>query len=231
MEYYIYLVVRFVSKGGEKSAPSEVQGPRIVKTRAGEPDTPSKVIRDWSVIFPGNPAMRNVTVEWELADNAAWRGTPGEYVVVCKYYRLKLGALPNCEYHVDATSNRAVLQKLNSAKSYLVYIKMCNKEKLCGPVGEPHRIKKIQDNSTTPMTGGNLSGKQIILITVSVVVGCMTALFAIYVIRKWRRGQIRELFHLRDRISLPPPGPATYEYVDPLITNDYDQVNLNENQV
>lgn len=35
MEYYIYLVVRFVGKGGEKSAPSEVQGPLIVKTRAG----------------------------------------------------------------------------------------------------------------------------------------------------------------------------------------------------
>ena len=35
MEYYIYLMVRFVSKGGEKSAPSEVQGPRIVKTQAG----------------------------------------------------------------------------------------------------------------------------------------------------------------------------------------------------
>ena len=35
MEYYIYLMVRFVGKGGEKSAPSEVQGPRIVKTQAG----------------------------------------------------------------------------------------------------------------------------------------------------------------------------------------------------
>lgn len=80
----------------------------------------------------------------QLADNVSWRGTPGEYVVVCKYYLLKLGALPNCEYHVDATSNRVVLQKLFSAKSYLVYIKMCNKEKLCGPGGEPHIIKKIQ---------------------------------------------------------------------------------------
>lgn len=41
----------------------------------------------------------------------------------------------------------------------------------------------LKDNSTTPMTGGNLSSKQITLITVSALVGCMTALFAIYVIR------------------------------------------------
>ena len=34
MEYYVYLMVRFVSEG-KKSAPSEAQGPRIVKTRAG----------------------------------------------------------------------------------------------------------------------------------------------------------------------------------------------------
>ena len=36
MEYYVYLTVRFLSGGGKsKSAPSEVQGPRIVKTPAG----------------------------------------------------------------------------------------------------------------------------------------------------------------------------------------------------
>ena len=36
MEYYVYLMVRFVSEGGsKKSAPSEVQGPRIAKTPAG----------------------------------------------------------------------------------------------------------------------------------------------------------------------------------------------------
>ena len=35
MEYYVYLMVRFVRKGGKKSAPSEVQGPRIVRTPAG----------------------------------------------------------------------------------------------------------------------------------------------------------------------------------------------------
>ena len=83
----------------------------------------------------------------QLADNASWRGTPGEYVVVCKYYLLTLGSLPNCEYHVDATSNRVVLQKLGSAKSYLVYIKMCNKENVCGPGSEPHIIEKIQGGS------------------------------------------------------------------------------------
>ena len=31
----MYLIVRFVNDEGKKSAPSEVQGPRIVKTPAG----------------------------------------------------------------------------------------------------------------------------------------------------------------------------------------------------
>jgi len=34
MEYYVYVKVRFVNEKGKKSAPSEVQGPRIVKTPA-----------------------------------------------------------------------------------------------------------------------------------------------------------------------------------------------------
>ena len=36
---------------------------------------------------------------------------------------------------------------------------------------------------TSPKNGGELSNKQIALITVSVVVGCITALGAVYVIR------------------------------------------------
>jgi len=76
MEYYVYLTVRFLSGGGKsKSAPSEVQGPRIVKTPAGEPDTPSKVIRHWSVIFPGNPALRNVIVEWKVCTSISYHIT------------------------------------------------------------------------------------------------------------------------------------------------------------
>ena len=35
MEYYVYLTVRFINEEGMKSAPSEVLGPRIVKTPAG----------------------------------------------------------------------------------------------------------------------------------------------------------------------------------------------------
>ncbi|XP_020629978.1 uncharacterized protein LOC110067043 [Orbicella faveolata] len=111
---------------------------------------------------------------------------------------------------------------------------MCNEEKMCGPDSEPYIIKELQDNSTTPTNGGKLSNKQIALITLSVVVGCITALFAIYLIRKWRRGQLHEVFHLvtlRDRILLQPPVPANYDYVDPSVTKDYDQLNLNEVQL
>ena len=41
---------------------------------------------------------------------------------------------------MDATSNRAVLQRLDSAKSYFVFIKMCNKEEFCSAGGEPFII-------------------------------------------------------------------------------------------
>ena len=35
VEYYVYVIVRFVNEDGKKSAPSEVEGPRIMKTPAG----------------------------------------------------------------------------------------------------------------------------------------------------------------------------------------------------
>jgi len=84
----------------------------------------------------------------QLTDNASWRGTPGEYVVLCNHYLHTLGSLLNCEYHVNATTNTAVLQRLDSAKSYLVYIKMCNEEKMCGPDSEPYIIKERQGGLT-----------------------------------------------------------------------------------
>ena len=35
VDYYVYVRVRYVNEEGKKSAPSEVEGPRIVKTPAG----------------------------------------------------------------------------------------------------------------------------------------------------------------------------------------------------
>ncbi|KAL9978321.1 hypothetical protein ACROYT_G015821 [Oculina patagonica] len=230
VEYYIYLMVRFVSEEGVRTAASEVQGPRIVKTPAGEPDTPSKVLKDQSVTFPGDQALRNVTVEWELADNFSWHGTPGQYTVYCNHHVLSQGSVLNCRYHVDATSNRTVLQALKSADRYSVYIQMCNKEGKCSSPSEPYIVKEVKDNITSPQTGGKLNSKQIALITVSVVVGCIIALFVICVIRKWRRGEIREVL-LRDRVVLHAPIQQNYEYADPLPTHYYDALIPNENQV
>ncbi|KAL9978277.1 hypothetical protein ACROYT_G015776 [Oculina patagonica] len=232
VEYYIYFMVRFVSKEGVRTAPSEVQGPCIVKTPAGQPDTPSKVLKDQSVTFPGNPALRNVTVEWKLADNVSWHGTPGHYIVYCRHHLFSLGSLPNCSYHVDATSNRTVLQGLNSADRYSVYIQMCNKEGKCSSPSEQYPVKEVKDIITSSQNGGELSSKQIALITVSVAVGCM-ALFAVYVIRKWRRGGCNEVLYevlLRDRVVLQAPIPQNYEYADPLPTHYYDTLITNENQ-
>ena len=86
----------------------------------------------------------SIICSFQLSDNASWRGTPSEYVVLCNYYLWTLGSLPNCEYYVPAMANRAVLPRLDSAKSYLVYIKMCNEETICSTNGEPHIIKELQ---------------------------------------------------------------------------------------
>ena len=81
---------------------------------------------------------------FQLAPNSSWHGTPGKHVVYCNYHYVRQGSLPDCEYHVDATSNRAVLPRLDSAKGYNVFIKMCNKEQICSAGGEPYMIKKLQ---------------------------------------------------------------------------------------
>ncbi|XP_078356462.1 uncharacterized protein LOC144641311 [Oculina patagonica] len=79
---------------------------------------------------------------------------------------------------------------------------MCNEEGKCSSPTEPYPVKEVKDITTSSQNGGELSRKQIALIAVSVV-GCL--LFAVYVIRKWRRGEIREVFNLvllRDRVVL-----------------------------
>lgn len=53
------------------------------------------------------------------------------------------------------------------------------------------------DNTTLSNNGGQLSSKQIAFITVSVVVGCITALFALYVLRYMYEGGVKD--------KAPPP--------------------------
>ena len=83
---------------------------------------------------------------FQLANNSSWHGTPGKHVVYCRHHHFNQGSLS--EFHVDATSNRAVLQRLDSAKSYNVYIKMCNKEQFCSPGGEQYVVgEELQGGS------------------------------------------------------------------------------------
>ena len=79
---------------------------------------------------------------FQLAHNSSWHGTPDKHVVSCRHRYVSQGFLLDCEYQVDATSNRAVLQRLDSAKSYNVFIKMCNKEQFCSAAGEPYIVKE-----------------------------------------------------------------------------------------
>ena len=80
-----------------------------------------------------------------MSRNSSWHGTPGKHVVSCRHHHANQGPLPDCKYHVDATSNTAVLQRLDSAKSYNVYIRMCNKEHFCSAgVYPPYVIKELE---------------------------------------------------------------------------------------
>ena len=80
-----------------------------------------------------------------MSRNSSWHGTPGKHVVFCRYHHVNQGSPPDCEYHVDATSNRTVLQRLDSAKSYNVYIRICNKEHFCSSGGhKPYVVKELE---------------------------------------------------------------------------------------
>ena len=81
---------------------------------------------------------------FQLAHNSSWHGTPGKHVVYCRHHHVSQGSFPVSEYHVDAASNTAVLQRLDSAKSYNVYIKMCNKEQFCSTGGEQYVVREEQ---------------------------------------------------------------------------------------
>ena len=46
-----------------------------------------------------------------------------------------------CLYHTDAATNNTVLQHLNSADSYNVYVEMCNEEGLCSGRGKSYLVE------------------------------------------------------------------------------------------
>ena len=80
----------------------------------------------------------------QLADKSFWHGTPGNYIISCKYH-IGQKEVKNCHYSTDANSTRVVLQRLKSAYSYDVFLKMRNAEgKFNLAPSERYVVKKLQ---------------------------------------------------------------------------------------
>lgn len=185
MEYSIYLEVRLLGGKSNWGNWSEATGPKIVKTKAGNPDNPPKVIRHHSVYFPDNSGLRNVTVVWEPADNSSWRGTHGQYIISCTFH-VNQSKVPGCEYTTDAKATNLILPRLENALSYDVFVTIRNMEGKSSSRSEPHLIEKVQENKTLTTQEGKSSSKGIAWLIASVVVGCLIAGVAVYYLRKWR---------------------------------------------
>lgn len=234
--YYVYLKVRFLNDDYPNSAYSDIVGPRIIRTSPGVPVNPPVVVRDRSDIFPGNSGLRNVTVEWKLADISSWRGTPGKYTVFCKPRNVGKGQAQTLEYSIDATSNKTTLPKLNSRTKYNVYLKMCNKEKKCSNTGESYIIKEVQEKETQPNYQKKLSTIQIVLLSISAVMVFVAVLCVVYLFRKWRcweAGRHTPNFQpLGELIHIGPPA-NDYEYVNSdasaQVEGDYDEIETGGN--
>ncbi|CAH3031117.1 unnamed protein product [Pocillopora meandrina] len=203
-EYYVYVVVRL-----DESAWSEAIGPKKNRTKAGYPVNLPKVIRDYSISFPGNSGLRNVSVEWKPADTSSWRGNPGQYVISCAYH-VGQREVKGCSYATDAKATNITLPRLENAHSYDVFMIMRNMEGKSSTRRLVYVIKKVQETQTTTTQERKLSRGEIAGLTISVLVGCTIAGVAVYFVRKWGRRQT-PLMPLQD-IQLEPP-PVEYDYI------------------
>lgn len=215
-DYYVYLKVRFHNRdeSEENSAYSDILGPTVIKTSPGDPVNPPVVKSYHSDIFPSNSGLRNVTVEWKLADVSSWRGTPGKYKVFCRRHK---GQSPTLEYSTDATLNKTTLPKLNSRTKYNVFLKMCNKANKCSDIGEPYIINEVQEKDKPTISDKKMSTAQIATVSVLTGMGLLVGVICtVYLLRKCRRGEltrhILNILPLRERITLDPP--THYEYLE-----------------
>ena len=191
-KYCFYVTLQTLTSDEKLSAPSNVLGPKCVWTPAARPINPPVVQLYYSVCFPDDKSLRNVTVEWTPVKQSSWKGTPGQYVLYTEYSLLSRMHLLKGKhtYNVSASSNRTLLQRLNSADSYNVYIQLCNKEGKCSFRGSPYEIKPLQGSSSQASKEGGFTAAQIGSIVGAVIVGVLAAGVGLYLLFNFRKNRM-----------------------------------------
>ena len=131
-------------------------------------------------------------MEWTPVKQSSWKGIPGQYILYTEYRLLSRKDLLKGKhtYNVSASSNRTLLQRLNSADSYNVYIQLCNKEGKCSFRGSPYEIKPLQDSSSQASKGGGFTAAQKGSIVAAVIVGVLAAGVGLYLLFNFRRNRM-----------------------------------------
>ena len=208
-KYCFYVTLQILTPDEKLSAPSNVLGPKCVWTPAARPINPPVVQLDHSVRFPDDESLRNVTVEWTPVNQSSWKGTPGQYVLYTKYRLLSRKHLfkGNRTHNISASLNRTLLQRLNSADSYNVYIQLCNKEGKCSSRGSPYEIKPLQDSSSKASKEGGFTAAQKGSIVGAVIVGVLAAGAGLYLLFNFRKNRMENASRipLSELVTLDKP--------------------------
>ena len=192
-KYCFYVTLQTLTSDEKLSAPSNVLGPKCVWTPAAHPINPPVVQLDHSVRFPDDKSLRNVTVEWTPVKQSSWKGTPGQYVLYTEYRLLSRKHLLKGKrtYNISASSNRTLLQRLNSADSYNVYIQLCNKEGKCSLRGSPYEIKPLQDSSSQASNGGFTAAQKGSIVG-AVILVLLAAGVGLYLLFNFRKNRMED---------------------------------------
>jgi len=158
-----------------------------------------------------------------LALPSSWNGAPGQFVIYCDYKKQKQKSLPKkCEYHANATANSTVLRGLNSGDDYRVYMDKCNEEGKCSGRGRSYLIEAVEGgDKRKPPKGFKFTKAQVAFISLSVIGGCAGAVFAVYLVRKWRRER---------RPGLPPLDQIHYGEDEPDGQHEYSEISERKNE-
>ncbi|XP_068706694.1 uncharacterized protein [Montipora foliosa] len=212
--YCFFLMIQIVDgERNTRSAHSDVLGPKCLRSPAGDPISPPRIVAHQNFIYPGHASLRNVSVQWKLASNSSWKGTPYQYHISCEYH-VPMGwkSLGNkCLYHTDAATNNTVLHHLNSADSYNVYVEMCNEEGLCSGRGKSYLVEPEGASSLLTRTNTDEGKKhdksEVWVILVVTVVSFILALLVVLLYFAWRRRKRKtKMTYLAQ--NFPQEGPG-----------------------
>ncbi|XP_068706707.1 uncharacterized protein [Montipora foliosa] len=231
--FCFYLMIQLVDgKKNTRTAHSDLLGPKCLKSPAGDPTSQPWIVAHENFIYPGNASFRNVSVQWKLVPDSSWKGTKYQYRISCEYH-VPVGRKPlgnKCLYHTDATTNNTVLQHLNTADTYNVYMEICNKEGLCSGRGKSYLVEPeevlVQVEQGQAREVGGLTKTHIVGIAVTVTLVSILSAVLIYFSWKWRRESRLPNTPLAKRFEGldDPIGLNQYAYVSEEVGNPYAEV-------